>query len=110
MNLQKGSCFISSETRFSLTSLPPDPVRILGTVRSHWAMENSLHWVWDRTFGEDASRLRKDHAPLHLSMIKQAALNLLPQAQPKRQSIRRLRNHAGWDSTTLRRILTYANL
>jgi predicted transposase YbfD/YdcC len=100
----------SSETRFYITSLPPAPVRILRTVRSHWAMENSLHWVLDMTFGEDASRIRKDHAPINLSMIKHAALNLLQQAQQKRQSIRRWRNHAGWDSTTLRRILTYANL
>jgi predicted transposase YbfD/YdcC len=100
----------SSETRFYITSLPPDPVRILRAVRSHWAIENSLHWVLDMTFGDDASRIRKDHAPMNLSIIRQAALNLLQQAKPKRQSIRSLRNNAGWDSTTLRRILAYANL
>jgi predicted transposase YbfD/YdcC len=100
----------SSETRFYLTSLPPDPVRLLPAVRSHWAIENSLHWVLDMTFGDDVSRIRKDHAPINLSMIKHAALNLLQQAKQKRQSIRRLRNHAGWDSTTLRHILAYANL
>src|SRR3954453_8155859 len=74
----------SSETRFYITSLPPDPVRILHAVRSHWAIENSLHWVLDMTFGDDASRIRKDHAPINLSMIKHAALNLLQQAKQKR--------------------------
>jgi predicted transposase YbfD/YdcC len=99
----------SCETRFSILSLPPDPVRLLGAVRRHGALENNLHGVWDRTFGDDRSRIRQDHAPLNLSIIRQAALNLLQQAQQKRQSSRRLRNNAAWDSTTLRRILAYAN-
>jgi len=97
------------ETRYYISSLPPDPERLLHVVRSHWAIENSLHWVMDMTLGDDASRIRKDHAPMNLAIIKHTALNLLQQARQKRQSVRRLRNNAGWDATTLRRILAYTN-
>ena len=46
-------------------------------VRGHWAVENKLHWVLDVTFGEDASRVRKDHAPRNMSLIRKLAINLL---------------------------------
>lgn len=54
--------------------------------RSHWAVENSLHWVLDVTFREDDCRVRKDHAPQNLSALRKFALTLLRQDQhyPKR--------------------------
>ena len=53
----------SSETRYYITSLPNDATRILHAVRSHWGVENALHWVLDVVMAEDDSRIRKDHAP-----------------------------------------------
>ena len=52
-----------------------------GNLRSalggHWAVENKLHWVLDVTFGEDQSRVRKDHVPRNMSLIRKLAINLL---------------------------------
>jgi len=50
-------------------------------VRSHWGIENSLHWVLDVTFREDDCRVRKGHAPQNLSALRKFALTLLRQDQ-----------------------------
>jgi predicted transposase YbfD/YdcC len=65
--------------RFFLSSLPPDFSRFSDCIRSHWEIENSLHWCLDVVFAEDASRIRKDHAPRNMSVIRRLALNLLRQ-------------------------------
>jgi predicted transposase YbfD/YdcC len=95
----------SIETRFYITDDTPDPARILGNTRSHWSIENTLHWTLDMSFGEDTSRIRKDNAPLAIATIRHVALNLLQAAKQKRESIKRLRKKAGWDNQTLKRIL-----
>jgi predicted transposase YbfD/YdcC len=46
-------------------------------IRSHWAIENSLHYVKDVTFGEDASLIRTGNAPTNFSIIRNIAINLL---------------------------------
>jgi predicted transposase YbfD/YdcC len=95
----------SIETRFYITDDTPDPARILGNTRSHWSIENTLHWTLDMSFGEDTSRIRKDNAPLAIATIRHVALNLLQAAKQKRESIKRLRKKAGWHNQTLKRIL-----
>lgn len=87
----------STETRRYLTSDTSDPARILANTRSHWAIENTLHWTLDMSFGEDACRIRKDNAPLAIATIRHVALNLLQAAKHNRESIKRLRKKAGWD-------------
>jgi len=67
---------ISSETRYFICSFEPDVERFAKAVRSHWAIENKLHWTLDVTFREDESRVRKDHAPVNFSLIRKLALNL----------------------------------
>ncbi|MYD89333.1 MAG: transposase [Caldilineaceae bacterium SB0662_bin_9] len=47
------------------------------TVRAHWGIENSLHWILNMTFREEASRIRTDHAAHNLSVLRRIALNLL---------------------------------
>ena len=69
-------------------------------VRSHWAIENSLHWVMDMVFRDDECRVRTDNAPANFSTIKHMALNLLRQPQGK-QSLRGRRKAASWDDDFL---------
>lgn len=102
----KGVC--SSETRYYVSSLETDSAKFLASIRSHWAIENSLHWILDMSFGEDQSRIRKHNAPQVMAIIRHIALNLLQltKNQMKRQSIKRLRKMAGWNNATLSSILS----
>lgn len=93
------------DTRYYISSLPANAKRIHESIRSHWAIENSLHWVLDMSFNEDQSRIRKKNAPENMAIIKHVAINLIRQIQKKRQSIKALRKVAGWDDNTLHAIL-----
>jgi predicted transposase YbfD/YdcC len=97
----------SHETRYYISSLPANAELILKAVRSHWSIENSLHWVLDVTFNEDQSRIRKGNAPQNIAIIKHIALNLLKSAKTnfKRVSVKALRKAAGWDNHTLFNVL-----
>jgi predicted transposase YbfD/YdcC len=78
----------SVETRYYLCSFI-DLERFARSVRQHWAIENQQHWVLDVQFGEDDNRTRKDHAPENLALIRRAALNLLNNNGPSKDSLRR---------------------
>jgi predicted transposase YbfD/YdcC len=73
-------------------------------VRSHWAIENNLHWTLDMTFNEDQSRLRVGHGAKNMAVVRHFALNLIRQASDKR-SIKRRRKRASWDPLYLLEIL-----
>lgn len=98
---------ITTERRFYITSLTADAKLIAHAIRSHWAIENSLHWVLDVTFREDGSRIREKNAVENIGLVRKMALNLLQNAKKKFKdmSIRRLRKKAGWDDVTLDLIL-----
>lgn len=53
----------TQETRYFVSSSQVPAGRMLAALRSHWGIENRLHWVLDMSFGEDQSRIRKDNAP-----------------------------------------------
>jgi predicted transposase YbfD/YdcC len=74
---------VTEETRYYIASPPPDAEHIGRCIRSHWAIENNLHWALDVTFREDACRSRKDHAALNLAIMRHAAINLLKQNKTK---------------------------
>lgn len=80
----------STETRLYISSLPPDPTLLLAACRSHWSIENNLHWRLDVTFREDACRIRKDYAPINLTVMRHAALNILNR-EPSKIPIKRKR-------------------
>jgi predicted transposase YbfD/YdcC len=75
--IHKKTGHISTETRFYITSLPPNPTPILEAIQAHWQIENNLHWQLDVTFNEDKCRVRKDNAPLNLAIIRHMAFNIL---------------------------------
>src|SRR3954451_22121235 len=84
------------ETRFYITSLVMLAHLLGSVVRSHWSVENSLHWVMDMLFRDDECRVRTEHAPANFAAIKHMAQNLLRHA-PGKTSLRSRRKAAGWD-------------
>jgi predicted transposase YbfD/YdcC len=70
---------VTTQTRSYLSSLPADARRLLQVARTHWSIENRLHWVLDVAFDEEACRVRKEHAPQKLAILGHLALNLLGQ-------------------------------
>ena len=91
---------IEEETRFYITSLVLLAHLMGPIIRSHWAIENSLHWVMDMIFRDDECRLRTDHAPANFATIKHMAHNLIRMA-PGKDSLRLKRKAAGWDDDFL---------
>lgn len=49
------------------------------SVRSHWGIENSLHWALDIAFQEDESRIRSGNAAENMNMARHIGINLLKQ-------------------------------
>ena len=94
------------ETRYFVTSMPSDPAQLLHAIRSHWAIENSLHWSLDMTFLDDQNRTRKDHAPMNMAIIRHIALNILQKNRPKRRSVSGFRKLIGWNDSFLRTLLS----
>ena len=92
--------------RHFISSLPGDAEKILGSVRSHWEVENSVHWTLDVTFGEDASRARRGDSDEILALFRRAALNLLRSEKSVKASMRVKRKLAGWDTDYLLKVLT----
>lgn len=90
--------------RYFLLSKYVSAKRLLDIVRSHWSIENQLHWVLDVILGEDANRIRKDQAPENLAILRKIALNIL-RAHPDKLSLRRKINAAAWDDAFLLSLL-----
>jgi predicted transposase YbfD/YdcC len=88
---------ITTEVRHYISSLPADAKLHLGVIRSHWGIENSLHWVLDLAFREDACRVRVGHAPQNLARLRHLALNLLRQNRHSKVGIKNQRLKAAWD-------------
>jgi predicted transposase YbfD/YdcC len=92
--------------RYYLLSKYLPPRRLLHVARAHWRIENSLHWVLDVHFAEDANRARKDNAPENFAILRRLALNIL-RAHPDQKSIRLKIKRAGWDNTFLMQLLSH---
>jgi predicted transposase YbfD/YdcC len=70
----------SVETVYAITSLghrDADPRLLAGWIRSHWTIENCLHWVRDVTEGEDHSRVRTGHGPQVMAALRNTAINII---------------------------------
>ncbi len=93
------------ETRYFISSLSNNSELLAQCIRSHWGIENKLHWVLDVQFNEDNSRIRNGNAPENLATIRHIALNLLNQEETVKAGVKRKRNKAGWDNEYLEKVL-----
>lgn len=95
---------IESERRTYISSRILSAQAFADAARSHWAIENNLHWTLDVTFSEDQSRLRAGHGARNMAVVRHFALNLVRQV-PDKRSIKRRRKRAAWDPLYLLQIL-----
>jgi len=96
---------VTTERRYYLSSLPLDVGCFANAVRSHWGVENSVHWHMDVSFGEDQSRARTGFAAENLATLRRLALNMLKREKTKKRGIRGKQKNAGWDHAYLLRLL-----
>jgi predicted transposase YbfD/YdcC len=92
-------------TRYFISSWQASARQLLQRIQAHWQIENGLHWVLDIAFREDASRIRKDHAPQNMAMLRHMATNLLKQDTSVKVGVAAKRKIAGWDNDYLFRVL-----
>lgn len=85
---------IQEQTRYFISSLRCNASEIARAVRTHWSIENSLHWRLDVTFKEDASRIRKDNAPENMAAIRRIAFSLAKARTPQKMTVKRARFRA----------------
>jgi len=96
----------STERRYYISSLDgADAARIAAAIRSHWNVENQLHWSLDMAFREDECRIRTGHAAENFSRLRRIALNLLKQEKSIRVGLKAKRLRAGWDHDYLLAVL-----
>jgi len=95
----------SVERRYYITSVAPNAEKIGRYIRSHWSIENTLHWQLDVNFKEDQSRMRTKNSGENFAAIRRMAITLLKQETTKKLSMKCKRLLAGWDNGYLLKIL-----
>jgi predicted transposase YbfD/YdcC len=98
----------TAETRYFISSLINNAKEFANSVRSHWGIENSLHWVLDVALKEDDCRIRKDNAPQNFAVLRQIAVNLLGKEKRVKRGIKNKQFLAAMDNNYLLRILALA--
>jgi hypothetical protein len=109
---------MSHFVRYYITSHALDVTSLMGFVRSHWGIENGLHWVMDVSFGEDASRIRTDYGAHNMASLRRLSHHLLSRVAPcdvcgenapsviAKMSMKKRRKWAGWRNDYLQAVLT----
>ena len=92
--------------RYFLLSKHVSARRLLAIVRSHWSIENQLHWVLDVIMNEDGNRARKDNSPENLAILRRLALNILTTHQDGKSMNRKIKR-AGWDNAFLMSLISH---
>lgn len=100
---------METSTRYFISSWQANASDFLQAIRDHWQIENGLHWVLDVAFREDDSRIRKNHAPANMALLRHIAVNLLKQEKTAKVGISNKRKRAGWDNDYLERVVCHQN-
>ena len=96
------------ETRYYISSLSNDAKLFGKSVRSHWGVENSLHWVLDVALNEDDCRIRKDNAPENFAVMRRLAVNLLGREKSNKRGVKNKQFLAAMDNEYLAKVLAAA--
>lgn len=96
----------SAERQYYVSSLRPDAECLAHAVRSHWSVENQLHWCLDVGFDEDASRIRDQRAATNIATIARFALSMIKRESTLKRGVKAKRKNAGWDNSYLMLILS----
>jgi predicted transposase YbfD/YdcC len=102
---EKGQTTI--ERRYFLASLGAGVETFARACRSHWGVENKVHWIMDVCFNEDQSRARAGHAAENLATLRRLALNLLKRDKTKKRGIKGKQLNASWDHAYLLDLLNF---
>ena len=94
----------TTETAYYLLSTPLSAERFGGAVRSHWGVENGLHWILDVVMNQDQARNRLDNGPTNLAVLRHMALNLVPKETSK-GSMRGKFKRAAWRNDFLAKLI-----
>lgn len=97
---------IEKRTSYFISSIPNNAEHLLKVKRSHWGIENELHWVLDVAFREDDSRVRIGHAAENLAVIRHMALNLLKQEKSAKGGVKAKRLQAAWNNDYLVKVIS----
>lgn len=95
----------SVEDRFFIASATAQATDALHAARTHWQIENNLHWVLDISFREDESRIRKRNGQQNFAVLRHIALNALKQEKTAKVGVHNKRLKAGWDNHYLLKVL-----
>lgn len=102
---RNGAGHASVERRYYISSLPAKAAPLGKTVRAHWGIENSMHWVLDVAFREDDCRIRIGEAPQNFAVLRRIALNLLKNDKTTKLGVANKRLKAGWNVDYLGKLL-----
>jgi predicted transposase YbfD/YdcC len=94
------------QVRYYISSLSPNAERLATSIRTHWSIENSLHWVLDVALLEDDCRIRTDHAPENFTLLRHLAVSALNQETTAKLGIKNKQRRAGWDDDYLLKVFT----
>ena len=94
----------TTETSYYISSLPINPAQVAKSIRQHWGIENSAHWVLDMTFKEDDSRIRRGDAPENMATFRRFALNLA-KLSPIKDSMKGKLKQAAWSDDVREKLI-----
>jgi predicted transposase YbfD/YdcC len=104
-SIREDHCKTTVVIKYYISSMMPRAEEISKAIRSHWSIENQLHWYLDVTFGEDDSRIRKDNGAANFGTLRRLALGLLKREKSLKKSIRLKRYRAAMDNEYLMKVL-----
>jgi predicted transposase YbfD/YdcC len=101
---------VSIEQRYYILSIESDVHRFAQAVRSHWSIENQLHWILDVSFAEDRAQTCQGYSAENLAVIRHVGVNLLSRDRKSKLGVKTKRLKAGWDDNYLKAVLSTLNI